>query len=41
MGAYLFYVACVAAWLAFGWALLERPLVLERHGAAFAGFRSS
>jgi hypothetical protein len=30
MGAYLFYVVCVSIWLAFGWALLERPVVLDR-----------
>jgi hypothetical protein len=36
MGAYLFYVVCVSIWLAFGWALLERPVVLDR---AWAGMQ--
>ena len=36
MGAYLFYVACVSIWLVFGWALLERPAVLDR---AWAGMQ--
>jgi membrane protease YdiL (CAAX protease family) len=36
MGAYLFYVVCVAIWLGFGWALLARPVVLDR---AWSGVR--
>ena len=36
MGAYLFFVVCVGIWLAFGWALVERPVVLDR---AWTGVR--
>lgn len=30
MGAYVFFVVCMAVWIAFGWALLARPVVLDR-----------
>ena len=30
MGAYLFYIVCIAIWIAFGWALATRPIVLDR-----------
>jgi|SRR5215208_2393927 len=30
MGTYLFYVVCVSIWFAFVWALLARPVVLDR-----------
>ena len=30
MGAYLFVVVCTALWIAFGWALATRPVVLDR-----------
>src|SRR5688572_11287309 len=34
MGDYLFFVGCVGLWLAFAWALVARPVVLDRawHG---------
>lgn len=30
MGDYLFFIVCVGIWLAFGWALLARPVALDR-----------
>lgn len=30
MGAYVFFLVCTGIWLAFGWALLERPVALDR-----------
>ena len=30
MGAYVFVIVCVAIWIAFGWALATRPIVLDR-----------
>ena len=30
MGAYLFVLACTGAWIAFGWALATRPILLDR-----------
>jgi hypothetical protein len=29
MGAYLFVIVCTAIWIAFGWALAARPIVLD------------
>jgi hypothetical protein len=30
MGAYLFLIVCTGIWIAFGWALATRPVVLDR-----------
>jgi hypothetical protein len=30
MGAYLFVVVCTGLWIAFGWALATRPILLDR-----------
>jgi hypothetical protein len=30
MGAYLFFIVCTTIWIAFGWALARRPVVLDR-----------
>ena len=30
MGSYLFVIVCTAIWIAFGWALASRPVVLDR-----------
>jgi hypothetical protein len=30
MSAYLFVVVCTGIWIAFGWALIARPAVLDR-----------
>src|SRR5687767_5882261 len=29
MGAYVFVIVCTAIWIAFGWALAARPIVLD------------
>jgi hypothetical protein len=29
MGAYLFVIVCTAIWIAFGWVLAARPIVLD------------
>jgi hypothetical protein len=36
MGAYVFVVVCTGIWIAFGWALVTRPVVL---GRAWGGVR--
>jgi hypothetical protein len=30
MGAHLFVIVCTGLWIAFGWALATRPIVLDR-----------
>jgi hypothetical protein len=36
MGAYMFFVVCTGIWIAFAWALANRPAMLDR---AWAGVR--
>lgn len=40
MGAYLFLVVCTGLWIAFGWALATRPVVLDRAWARVRGLPS-
>ena len=37
MGAYLFVVVCTGVWIVFGWALVTRPVVLDRAWARVRG----
>ena len=37
MGAYLFVIVCTGEWIAFGWALATRPIVLDRAWARVRG----
>lgn len=37
MGAYLFVIVCTGLWIAFGWALATRPMVLDRAWARVRG----
>jgi hypothetical protein len=30
MGAYVFFIVCIGIWIAFGWALVTRPVALDR-----------
>ena len=37
MGAYLFVIVCTGLWIVFGWALVTRPVVLDRAWARVRG----
>ena len=39
MGACVFLTVCTGIWVAFGWALLERPVVLDRTWGRVRGLR--